>query len=270
MCAPPGRSAHAPRTTALSSTSSPCNAAWGRTCLTTRPASTSILRTIFTRIPTSRAGWELSNQELPRPRQNEQEGGPPVVIHVGTIMLAACSEDQTAACSGVAVSTVSRSTSSNDGAGTGANQPDPDGCILRCARCEDVGIKDSWTVCLFPMVPWILSADRSSRGDHHGHRRLRPHEPCAWVDVCKGSTRGSGCYNLSTWAPIKSNVLFRRLCAPSTEPVSITVRITTVALRETRVGDKFASHPGRGCLHHQGVGLPRTEGNGGWNPDGPI
>ena len=54
-----------------------------------------------------------------------------------------------------------------------------------------------------------------------------------------------GTYNLSTWAPVKNSVLLRRLYNTPGDPVSVTVRITTVALRETRVGDKVASRHGQ-------------------------
>ena len=52
-----------------------------------------------------------------------------------------------------------------------------------------------------------------------------------------------GCYSLSTWAPVRPAAVQKRLGGG--EPTTLTVRITTAALREVRVGDKFASRHGQ-------------------------
>ena len=135
-------------------------------------------------------------------------------------MLAACGEDPSN--NGVAASNVSRSTTSNEVIGLGANQPDADGCVLRCARSEDVGIVHRVVI--------TMGGEGYLLMNH-------------------------GTYNLSTWAPVKNSVLLRRLYNTPGDPVSVTVRITTVALRETRVGDKFASRHGLGIRFFLGFPL---------------
>lgn len=101
---------------------------------------------------------------------------------------------------------------------------------------------------------------------------LTPTVRCAMVDdvgvvqrvvITSGHDEGyvivaTGAYNLQTWNPVR----MEHIRIPKGNPSqSVTVRITTVSLREPRVGDKFASRHGQkgtvGCLVDQ-ADLPYT------------
>ena len=92
----------------------------------------------------------------------------------------------------------------------GATEARPEEAISRAARLEDVGIVHRVVV--------TNGNDGYVITNHHS-------------------------YSLATWAPIPLPVLVRRLTAG--EGGSPTMRITTVSLREVRVGDKFASRHGQ-------------------------
>lgn len=73
----------------------------------------------------------------------------------------------------------------------------------------------------------------------------------------------SGCYNLHSWSPVRlEHVRIGHTTQQLQEP--ITIRITTVALREPRIGDKFASRHGRTADHTAppACGPLRPEGHG--------
>lgn len=54
---------------------------------------------------------------------------------------------------------------------------------------------------------------------------------------------GHGNYSLSTMSPVPLAAIQKRL--HTGEPTTLTVRVTTAALREVRIGDKFASRHGQ-------------------------
>lgn len=59
---------------------------------------------------------------------------------------------------------------------------------------------------------------------------------------------GTGAYNLHTWAPVRLEHVRVLGAGTGNHPAQpITIRITTVSLREPRVGDKFASRHAGCC-----------------------
>lgn len=164
---------------------------------------------------------------------------PGTPVQVGTLMLAAC-VDEPAGGAPVATGphqpppTGGGGSNQSQGAATSHNNPANagavDGHILRCARAEDVGIVHRVVI--------TTQNDGFVLLGHHSH--------------C-----------LASGAPITPAAIQKRLAAG--DPTSLTIRITTAALREVRIGGAPPARngTGRSCLFFpRGVGSTTAGGAG--------
>ena len=158
---------------------------------------------------------------------------PGTPVRIGTVLLAAASngnQDPGRPMGGV----TSDCMSNNDNIGTPSNTPTATGSIVLPSK----NAIQALACCQDTPRPMILELYTESRSP--AVRKIKAHP-----EMCLGPgfvLMQNACYNIRNWSSVRLEHI-KLLSQRNTEPV--TVRITTVALREPRVGDKFASRHGQ-------------------------